>query len=129
MKYLKQFFIITAVAFLGEVLHGVLPFSIPASVYGLVLMLAGLKSGMIPHAAVKDAAAFLIEVMPVMFIPAGVGVITSWLELKPALIPVSITIAATTILVMAAAGRISQFVIRRGKRSPAAEKEEPCRNF
>ena len=92
-------------------------------------MLAGLKSGMIPHAAVKDAAAFLIEVMPVMFIPAGVGVITSWPELKPALIPVSITIAATTILVMAAAGRISQFVIRRGKRSPAAEKEEPCRNF
>ena len=84
---------------------------------------------MIPHAAVIDAAAFLIEVMPVMFIPAGVGVITSWLELKPALIPVSITIAATTILVMAAAGRISQFVIRRGKRSPAAEKEEPCRNF
>ena len=129
MKYIKQFGIITAAACLGELLHIILPFPIPASVYGLLLMLGGLKSGMIPWAAVKDAAGFLIEVMPLMFVPAGVGVITSWTELKPVLVPVLITAAATTVLVMAVTGRITQFVLRRGKRVSAAEKEKLCRNL
>lgn len=129
MKYIKQFLVIIAVAFLGEILHALLPFSIPAGVYGLALMLGGLISGIIPKAAVKDAADFLIEVMPVMFVPAGVGVMASWPELRPALLPVLMIIVVTTILVMAAAGRISQFVIRKGKQSAAVKKEKICRKF
>ena len=45
MKYLKQFMVILAFSFLGEVLHQVLPLPIPASVYGLVFMLAALMTG------------------------------------------------------------------------------------
>ena len=40
MKYFKQFLIILSVSFLGEVLHALLPLPVPASIYGLVLMLA-----------------------------------------------------------------------------------------
>ena len=32
----------------------------------------------------------MIEIMPVMFIPAGVGLMVSWNVLKPLLIPVGI---------------------------------------
>ena len=39
MKYMKQLCIIMAVAFAGEVLKALLPIPIPASIYGLVLML------------------------------------------------------------------------------------------
>ena len=39
MKYVRQFLIILLISFLGEVLYEVLPLPIPASVYGLVLML------------------------------------------------------------------------------------------
>ncbi|MBE5934096.1 MAG: CidA/LrgA family protein, partial [Lachnospiraceae bacterium] len=42
MKHTKQFAIIIAISFLGEVLARVLPFTIPASVYGLFLMLLAL---------------------------------------------------------------------------------------
>lgn len=129
MKYMKQFSIIIITAFLGEVLHSVLPFSIPASVYGLVLMLAGLKSGVIRHTEVKETAGFLIEIMPVMFIPAGVGVITSWDELRAVLIPVLVTVVLTTVIVMVVTGRTTQFVIRRGQQLTAKEREEICRNF
>ena len=45
MKYLKQFAIILAVCLVGEVLKGLLPLPIPASVYGLVLMLLALMCG------------------------------------------------------------------------------------
>ena len=40
MKYLRQFCIILLFSFLGEGLHIILPLPVPASVYGLVLMLA-----------------------------------------------------------------------------------------
>ena len=47
MKYLRQFCIILLFSFLGEGLHIVLPLPVPASVYGLVLMLAALQTRML----------------------------------------------------------------------------------
>lgn len=44
-KYIFQFGRILAFCFLGEVLHVVLPLPVPASVYGLVLLLAALTAG------------------------------------------------------------------------------------
>ena len=64
MKYIRQFIIIILISFVGEVLHYLLPLPISASIYGLVLMLVGLASGLIPLAAVKDTAYFLVETMP-----------------------------------------------------------------
>ena len=78
MKYIRQFMIIILISFVGEVLHYLLPLPISASIYGLVLMLVGLASGLIPLAAVKDTAYFLVETMPLMFIPAAVGLLESW---------------------------------------------------
>ena len=82
VKLLRQFLVIMAVSFIGEILHAVLPLPIPASIYGLVLMLALLMTGALKLDAVEDAGKFMIEIMPVMFIPAGVGLMESWGELK-----------------------------------------------
>ena len=78
MKFLRQFMIILLLSFLGEVLKMFIPLPIPASVYGLVLMLVCLMTGVLKTSQVKDAAFFLIEIMPVMFIPAAAGLIDSW---------------------------------------------------
>ena len=45
MKYFRQFFLILAISFAGEILHMVLPLPVPASIYGLVLMLLALVTG------------------------------------------------------------------------------------
>lgn len=116
MKLLKQFLIILAISFIGELLKYLLPLPVPASIYGMVILFIGLLTGIIPLASVKDAGKFFIEIMPVMFIPAGVGLMSSWGTLKPVLLPVSIITVAALITVMAATGRVSQFVIRRQKR-------------
>ena len=97
MKYLKQFMVILAFSFLGEVLHQVLPLPIPASVYGLVFMLAALMTGVLKLHQVKEASAFLIEIMPVMFIPAAAGLIDSWGILQPVIIPLGIITVVTTV--------------------------------
>ena len=75
MKYLRQFCIILLVSALGEGLHILLPLPVPASVYGLVLMLGALASGILKLEQVEEAADFLVEIMPVMFVPAGVGLL------------------------------------------------------
>ena len=114
MKYLKQFLIILLISFAGELLKYVLPLPIPASIYGMVILLVGLLTGWIALDAVKDVGKFLIE------IPAGVGLMSSWGILKPLILPVSIITVVTIVTVMAATGKVSQWVIRKGK----SDKEE-----
>lgn len=115
MKYLKQFLIILAISLLGEVLKELLPLPIPASIYGMVFLFILLLTGVIKLDQVKDAGKFLIEIMPVMFIPAGVGLMSSWNVLKPVLVPVSVITVINIITVMGATGIVSQIVIRKDK--------------
>lgn len=116
MKFLKQFLWILLISFLGEVLRALIPLPIPASVYGLVLMLAALITGVLKVEQVQGAAEFLIEIMPVMFIPAAVGLMTAWDALRPVCVPVLVITAATTVIVMAVTGRVTQAIIRREKK-------------
>ena len=122
MKILRQFVIILLISFLGELLKAALPLPVPASVWGLILMLAALKTGVLKLSQVSDAAVFLIEIMPVMFIPAGVGLMSSFSVLRPVLVPVCVITLVTVITVMVVTGRCSQWIIRREKRKEEKNK-------
>ena len=124
MKYLKQFLMILAISFLGELMHQVLPLPVPASIYGMVILFVGLITGMIQLDWVKDVGKFLIEIMPVMFIPAGVGLMASWGTLKPVLVPVSVITVVALVAVMGATGRVSQCVIKKSKAKEKAKEQE-----
>jgi len=117
MRYIRQFLIILVVSFLGEVLYALLPLPVPASIYGLVLMLAALWLRIIPLDAVRGTGKFLVEIMPLMFIPAAVGLTEVWGGIRQILVPLLITTVVSTVLVMAVSGRVTQAVIRRGRRS------------
>lgn len=117
MKYLKQFFIILVISFVGEVLNHLLPLPIPASIYGMVLLFLMLLTGVLKLESVKETGKFLIEIMPVMFIPAGVGLMTSWGVLKPMLIPVSIITVISLVTVMIFGGHVTQYVIRKSDKN------------
>lgn len=116
MKYLRQFCIILLLSFLGEGLHIILPLPVPASVYGLVLMLAALQTGILKTHQVRETAGFLIEIMPVMFIPAAAGLLNAWGVLKPVFVPVAVITAVTTVFVMAVTGLVTQGIIRKGRK-------------
>jgi len=116
MKYIKQFGIILLISFLGEILRAVIPLPIPASIYGLVLMLAALMTHLLPLEAVQDSGKFLIEIMPLMFIPAAVGLLDSWSALRPILLSVAVITVVTTVVVMVVSGRVTQRIIRMDRR-------------
>lgn len=116
MRYLRQFSIILFISLIGEIIHLFISLPIPASIYGLLLMLFGLKTKLIPLNAVEDASMFLIEIMPVMFIPAAVGLLDSWGILGSMLVPFIVITLVSTILVMVITGRVTQFFIRMDKK-------------
>ena len=113
MKFLRQFMIILLLSFLGEVLKMFIPLPIPASVYGLVLMLLCLVTGILKTSQVKEAAFFLIEIMPVMFIPAAAGLIDSWKVLQPLLLPILVITVVITIFVMVVTGKVARMIAQK----------------
>lgn len=119
MKYLRQLLIILIFSFIGEILHSLIPIQVPASIYGLVLLFIALLTGIIQLPQVKEAAKYLIEIMPLMFIPAGVGLLESWGDLKSILIPVLILLVISTVLVMGISGKVTQGMIQRSERKEA----------
>ena len=115
MKHIRCLAIILAISLLGELLNALIPLPVPGSIYGLVLMLAGLCTGIIPLESVQSTGRFLIEIMPVMFIPAGVGLIDSWGVVKPMLVPALVIMVVSTFLVMGVTGCVTQALMRRGQ--------------
>ena len=117
MKLLYQFGVILAVTFVGELLYALLPLTIPASIYGLIVMLICIGTKVVKLSQVKIAADFLIDIMPPMFIPAAVGLIVVWGDLKEILIPVVVITCLSTVIVMVCTGKVTQTLIRRKQKT------------
>ena len=116
MKWMKQFGIILLISFVGEILEKWIPLPIPASIYGIILLFLCLKLNIIPHEAVHETGKFLIEIMPLMFIPAAVGLLETWDVIAPAWLEyVAVTVISTWV-VMIVSGRVTQCVIRRKRK-------------
>lgn len=116
MKWMKQFGIILLISFVGEILEKWIPLPIPASIYGIILLFLCLKLNIIPNEAVHETGKFLIEIMPLMFIPAAVGLLETWDVIAPAWLEyVAVTVISTWV-VMIVSGRVTQFVIRRKRK-------------
>ena len=113
MKYLKQFCVIIAFTFAGEILHKLIPFPIPGGIYGIILLFTALRLGLVRLDQVKETAELLVSLMPVMFIPAVAGILNIrdlvgqkwWLYL--------LVLILTTFIVMAVSGSVTQAVRRK----------------
>ncbi|MGI6237158.1 MAG: CidA/LrgA family protein [Candidatus Excrementavichristensenella sp.] len=116
MKRLVQFVVILGISFVGEVLDRLIPLPIPGSIYGMVLLFLLLAARVLPLGSVRETAHLLIKWMPLMFIPALVGVMDAWGELMKILVPVLIASSIVTFLVMGATGWTAQWMLGRKRR-------------
>lgn len=89
-------------------LHAVLPLPVPASVYGLVLLLAALNFKLVKLEDVKEVGTYLTGIFPLLFVPAAAGVMELWAEMGAMLVPILISIIPVTVLVMVSAGKTTQ---------------------
>lgn len=115
MKYIRQFAIILLFCFLGQVVSTVFKLPIPGTVLGMLFMVAALCLGVIKLDAIEEVGNFLLDYLPFFFVPAGMGLITSFKVISNTWIYLLIIIFISTIITMAVTGLTVQLVKRRKK--------------
>ena len=108
MKYLTQFSIILGISFVAEMLAALIPLKIPASIYGLVIMLLALIFKLIKVAQIRETVSFFMQIMPVIFIPAGAAIIIAGDRLRESFFAIIAITAISTVVVIAASGAVTQ---------------------
>lgn len=117
MKFIFQFCRILAFCFAGELLHFALPLPIPASIYGLMLLLAALLSGLLKLEQIRETALFLTGIFPLLFVVPAAGVMELWAELGAMFLPVLVAVLPITLLVMSVSGLITQKILEKKETS------------
>lgn len=116
MKYIIQFEIILAISLIGELMNRLIPLPIPASIYGMAILFIALCSGLIKLSAVKETGYFLVQIMPMMFIPATVGLLESWDKMQSFLTAIIVISLVSTIIVIFVSGHTTQQIINHRQR-------------
>ncbi len=85
---------------------------IPGPVMGLVLLLALLAWRGGPDDELRDTANGFLKYLGLLFVPAGVGVVTELHELRANALAILIAIPVSTILAIAVTGTLMQRLLR-----------------
>ena len=97
----------------GEALQRLLPFPIPASVYGLALLFTALCTGIVKLHQVRDTGMFLTSILPVLFVSPTVGIVEHWSLIRPQLLAIILIMLASTVISFAVSGMITQHLTRK----------------
>lgn len=104
--------IVALVTVVSELLSKYIPITMPASIYGIVILFLLLQMGVVKKERVEGVCKFLIKIMPLTFIPAAVSLIDSFLDLKAIIAAVLMAIVVSTIFVMATTGKFCETLLK-----------------
>ena len=124
MNYVKQFCIILAFSFAGEILNRLIPLPVPASIYGLVLMFLALEFKIIKVEHIKEVSKFLLGIMSIFFVPSSVGIINALPLMKKYGIQFAIIGIASTVIVFGITGQVTQLLMKIRDRKNGIENPE-----
>lgn len=114
LKYLSQFLIITAFSLAGEAAQRLIPVSIPASVYGIILLFTALCLKIVKVEQIKEVGGFLSSILPILFVPPVIGILENWQLIKPSVLAIFLLSLITTITTFAISGRFAQAAGKKG---------------
>lgn len=98
---------------LGEALRYILPWPIPASIYGLVLLFVALATKVVKLKWVEDTANFLLSIIIIMFVVLAVGIMDLFDVLAGNLPVILAIIIITYFATFAATGLLADWLIKR----------------
>ena len=110
MKYLSQFLYILLFSLLGELLEWLIPLPIPAAIYGLVLLLLALMTGIVKEKQVSEVSAFLISLLPVLFVPPLAKILLYWNLISPNIAAIAIICVVSTVFIFAISGLVTKWL-------------------
>ena len=120
LKILTQIVIIFGICWVSQCIERVLPFTMPASIIGMLLLLALLGLRIVKTEHIREKSDFLLENLPFFFVPAVVSVMNYVDVLRSNLLALAavcflsmaVTFAATVLAV-----RLTNRLMNGGKKS------------
>lgn len=110
MKYILQLLYILVFSLLGEMLQAVIPLPVPAAIYGIILLLIALWTGLLKEEKISAVADFLISIMPILFIAPAVKILQHWGLVAVCLPQICIIMVVSTFLVFAVSGWVARWL-------------------
>lgn len=100
----------------GEVIARALRLPLPGPVLGMLLLFAALVvRGGVPE-QLRATAQGLLNNLSLLFVPAGVGVMTHIALIQAAWLPITLTLVLSTLVTLIAAALTMQLLLRRSPR-------------
>ena len=110
MKIICQIGVIFAVCWFSQLIEAALPF--PASVIGMLLLLALLATGLLKIEHIREKADFLLANMAFFFLPAGVSVINYFDVLGRSAVALVLVCLLSTVITFGATALSIRFTLR-----------------
>lgn len=121
-RYLRAFIILYLCLFAGNIIVVLLPFSVPGSIAGMLLLFVLLALQILPAHWVQPGCTLLMKNMTMLFLPIGIGVMNYYDTLSAQLLPILIACVVSTFVAMCAVALSSEYIHRR--HVPVAEQQE-----
>ncbi len=112
MKILRQIILLFLMIFIGEMLNKVFKIPIPGNILGMIILLLALLTGIIKLNQIEEISKFLLDHLSVLFIPAGVGLLSIAGMLRGSWYIILLISIVTTILVMSTTGLVVRYLRR-----------------
>ncbi len=102
MKILWQIGVIVGICFAGEGISLIMPIPFPSGVIGMIILFLMLLFKRIQSRDLKESTDFLTDSMKFLFIPAGVGVMQIFDDIRNSFLPMVFICIVTTVITFAA---------------------------
>lgn len=104
LRAVRDLALLFTFALVGQAVAPHLPFTLPGSVVGMLLLFLALASGAIKLDWVERGSGLLIKYMAVMFVPLGVGLVAYLKVIEQGALPFVLSTLVSTFVTMAVAG-------------------------
>ena len=109
-QYLRAFAILYLCLIVGNLISALLPFSIPGSIVGMLLLFALLALQIVPSHWAQPGCSILLKNMTILFVPIGVSIMNYYDLLSQQLLPIIVSCLVSTLIVMAVVAISSNYV-------------------
>ena len=111
MKMMYQIGLLFGVCLLGQAISAFLPIPFPGTVLSMIILFILLFFQVVKVDHIKQKADFLLKNMSFFFIPAGIGILSSFDLIRSSILPLLTVVVLTTILTFGATALTVQGVI------------------
>ena len=113
MKFFRESILLLSIYFVGEIISKGLNLPIPGNIIGMILLFILLSTNVLKVEKVENLANFFLDHLAFFFIPAAVGLMTSFASLKGSIFKIILLCILTTIIVISVTSVTVEFICKR----------------